>query len=135
MYLVLDGSVVLRMLPTAPCFDLQAQQQQQQQPASRAGGAGKGGDSSAEKAAGKGERLVGKGDVFGEAALFPGELGPRRRESVTTLSRVQAYVLNAAALAEIEDEYPEVPLCRLHVEYMSGPGIATASLCARQICC
>ncbi len=129
MYLVLDGSVVLRML-TASCFDLQAQQQQQ--PASRAG-AGRGGDSSAEKAAGKGERLVGKGDVFGEAALFPGELGPRRRESVMTLSRVQAYVLNAAALAEIEDEYPEVLLCRLHVEYTLGPGIATTSLCASQI--
>ena len=112
MYLVLDGSVVLRTRPTASCFDLQAQQQQQ--PASGAG-AGGGGGSGAEKAAGKGERLAGKGDVFGEAALFPGELGPRRRESVTTLSRVLAYVLKAAALEEIADEYPEVPLSRAHL--------------------
>jgi CRP-like cAMP-binding protein len=104
MYLVLDGSVVLRMRPTATSFA------QQQQPASMAG-AGRGGEAGAEKAAGKGERLAGKGDVFGEAALFPMELGPRRREGATALSRVLAYVLNAAALAEIADEYPEV---RLH---------------------
>ena len=104
MYLVLDGTVVIHTQQAASCSDLQAQEYQ---PATRAG-EGRDGDSEVLKATGKGERLIGKGDVFGEAGLFPAELGPHRRESVTTLSRVMAYVLNAAALQAIADEYPEV---------------------------
>ena len=125
MYLVVDGAVVLRTRFTAaPSTDPQAQQQQQQ----LAGSAGEGGDSgaAAKAAGGKGERLVGKGDVFGEAGLFPGELGPCRRESVTTLSRVSVYVLNAAALQEIEDEYPEVRL--RHSRVCWGPQAAESAL-------
>jgi CRP-like cAMP-binding protein len=113
MYLVVDGTVVLHTHLAPPCsertIELQAQQCEQQQ-ALRAN-EDRVGDSGVVKSAGKGKRLAGKGDVFGEAGLFPAELGPHRQESVTTLSRVMAYVLNAAALQEIAGEYPEVRLC------------------------
>ena len=56
-----------------------------------------------------GEGIVAKGDVFGEGGLFP-ELGPWRRESVSALTWVSAYTLNAAALRDITAEYPEVQL-------------------------
>jgi hypothetical protein len=138
MYLVLDGSVVLGPRPSAPQAQLQQQQQQQQQQqlqqqlqqqqqqqqqqlAAGAAGAGGAGDSGAAKAGGKGERLAAKGDVFGEAGLFPGELGPWRRESATTLSRVSVYVLKAAALQEIADEYPEVRPRRRHARAAGSP--------------
>ena len=55
-----------------------------------------------------GERVVTKGDVFGEGGLFPAELGPCRKESVSALTWVSAYTLNAAALLEISADYPEV---------------------------
>jgi CRP-like cAMP-binding protein len=69
--------------------------------------------SGAAEAAGKGERLVGRGDVFGEAGLFTDELGLLRRESAKTQSWVSVYVLTAAALRDIAVEYPEVRLCLL----------------------
>jgi CRP-like cAMP-binding protein len=55
-----------------------------------------------------GERITGKGDVFGEGGLFPEELGPIRLESAKALSFVSAYVLTAASMREIEAEYPAV---------------------------
>ena len=55
-----------------------------------------------------GERIAGKGDVFGESGLFPEELGPFRLESAKTLSFVSAFVLTAASLREIEAEYHAV---------------------------
>ncbi len=54
-----------------------------------------------------GDRIAGKGDVFGEGGLFL-ELGERRRESATALSWTSMYALNAASLLEIAKEYPEV---------------------------
>jgi CRP-like cAMP-binding protein len=111
MYLILDGSVVLHTRLTPPCFDLQAQQQH----AANRADEDRDGDSVVANTAAKGERFAGKGDVFGEAGLFPGELGSCRRECVTTLSRMTAYVMNAAALQEIADEYPEVLLCIVRV--------------------
>jgi hypothetical protein len=56
----------------------------------------------------EGERIAGKGDVFGEGGLFPEELGPLRLESARTLSFVSAFVLTAASMREIEAEYPAV---------------------------
>jgi CRP-like cAMP-binding protein len=103
MYLVLEGSVVLRsQLPTSG-FDPQGHAR----PPAKGAGEG-GGGSSLVRVAVKGEWLAGKGDVFGEAGLFPEELGPHRRESATTLSRITAYVLDEAALQDIANEYPEV---------------------------
>jgi CRP-like cAMP-binding protein len=64
-----------------------------------------------EKGEGKeamGERIAAKGDVFGEDGLFPKELGLLRRESATALTWVSVYVLSAAAVRDIECEYPEV---------------------------
>jgi hypothetical protein len=58
--------------------------------------------------------IVTKGDVFGEAGLFPEELGLCRRESVSALTWVCAYTLNSAALQEISAEYPEVQPTFLH---------------------
>ncbi len=55
-----------------------------------------------------GERIAGKGDVIGEGALFPEELGPLRLESAMALSFVSAFVLTAASMREIEAEYPAV---------------------------
>jgi CRP-like cAMP-binding protein len=55
-----------------------------------------------------GERIAAKGDVFGEGGLFPAELGLVRRESATALTWVSTYALSAAAIREIEAEYPEV---------------------------
>jgi CRP-like cAMP-binding protein len=55
-----------------------------------------------------GEGIVTKGGVFGESGLFPVELGPCRRESVSALTWVCAYTLNSAALLEISADYPEV---------------------------
>jgi CRP-like cAMP-binding protein len=55
-----------------------------------------------------GERIAGKGDVFGEGGIFPEELGPLRLESAKTLSFVSALVLTAASMREIEAEYPVV---------------------------
>jgi CRP-like cAMP-binding protein len=58
--------------------------------------------------------IVTKGDVFGEGGLFPAELGPCRRESVSALTWVSAYTLNSSALHEISAEYPEV---RCHTKF------------------
>ena len=55
-----------------------------------------------------GERIAAKGDVFGEGGLFPKELGLLRRESATALTWVSTYALSAAAIRDIEAEYPEV---------------------------
>ncbi len=98
LYLVVEGSVMLRSQPSS--VDLHEQQPQ----VAVTGDSGY----NVVKNAGKGERIAGNGDVFGEASLFPEELGPHRRESATTLSRMMAYTLNGAALQEIGDEYPEV---------------------------
>ena len=56
-----------------------------------------------------GEHIVSKGDIFGEGALFPSELGDWRQENAKALSWVSACVLSAAALREITAVYPEVP--------------------------
>ncbi len=104
MYFIVDGSVVLHAAPrhtaTSP---LELGPMQASQPLPQ-GSRTEGG---APTAAAAGERIAGKGDVFGEGGLFP-ELGTRRRESATALSWVSAYMLNAEALAEIAKEYPEV---------------------------
>jgi CRP-like cAMP-binding protein len=55
-----------------------------------------------------GERIAAKGDVFGEGGLFPKELGLIRRESATALTWVSTYALSAAAMQDIQTEYPEV---------------------------
>jgi CRP-like cAMP-binding protein len=87
MFFVLDGTVVVHA--NGPCA-LKAQDP----------------PGEADKVVGEG--IVTQGDVFGEAGLFPTELGPWRRESVSALTWVSAYTLNAAALRDISAEYPEV---------------------------
>ena len=105
MYFVEEGSVVLHMPFPAACVEPLSQPQHPPHVAGQCDGDGV---DSAAKAAGKGERIAGKGDVFGEGGLFPEELGPHRQESGTTLSRVSALVLSHSSLLEIADEYPEV---------------------------
>ena len=51
-----------------------------------------------------------KGDIFGEGCLFPDELGVHRRERASAVSIVSVYALQASALLEIAEEYPEVCL-------------------------
>jgi CRP-like cAMP-binding protein len=107
MFLVTEGAVVLhaggaRAPPDAPPGAPAAPPR----PAGAGGSAAAGGGDSGELAAG--ERIVGKGDVFGEAGLFPEELGAHRVESARTLSFVSALVLTAAAMREIREEYPVV---------------------------
>jgi CRP-like cAMP-binding protein len=56
------------------------------------------------------ERMLQKGDIFGEGCLFPDELGAHRRERASAVSIVSVYALQASALLEIAEEYPEVCL-------------------------
>ncbi len=106
MFLMLDGAVCLhagpRPLPSAERND------QQQRIAGQSGVTAKESEKSGAADMAAGERLVGKGDVFGEGGLFPEELGPLRLESARTLSFVSALVLTAASAREIEAEYPAV---------------------------
>ncbi len=103
MYLIVDGSVALHAAPrqAAPGLGGRTRQAPQQPPE----GFGENGGTTVESALG--ERIAGKGDVFGEGGLFP-ELGLRRRENATALSWVSVYMLNASTLLEIAKEYPEV---------------------------
>ena len=112
MFLIVDGSVVLHAAPRPGGPGPSGREgwtQTSQPPAQQLPeGSSKGGGTmvaTVESAAG--ERIAGKGDVFGEGGLFP-ELGLWRRESAMALSWVSAYVMNAAALLEIAREYPEV---------------------------
>jgi CRP-like cAMP-binding protein len=66
------------------------------------------GDAGCEREETIGERIAAKGDIFGEGGLFPKELGLVRRESATALTWVSTYALSAAAMQEVESEYPEV---------------------------
>ena len=102
MYLIVDGSVALHAAPRQGTPGFGGRSQAPQQPPE---GVGDDGCTTVESAVG--ERIAGKGDVFGEGGLFP-ELGLRRRESATALSWVSVYMLNASTLLEIAKEYPEV---------------------------
>ncbi len=95
MFFVIDGTVVVNA--TISC-DLRT--------VDHPAVAEAGGDDEGDQAVG--DKIVTKGDVFGEGGVFPAELGPCRRESVSALTWVSAYTLNAAALREISAEYPEV---------------------------
>ncbi len=107
MFLVVEGAVVLqagqRPPPSADKSDREISQQQ----------LGQDGKSNKEMNPGvadlaAGERIAGKGDVFGEGGLFPEDLGPIRLESAKALSFVSAFVLTAASMREIGAEYPAV---------------------------
>jgi CRP-like cAMP-binding protein len=107
MFLVVEGAVVVRAGPQSPVpaeksdSAVQLAQGGDQQPESSNAGA-------VNLAAGPGDRIAGKGDLFGEGGLFPEALGPIRLESAKTLSFVSAFILTAAAMREIEAEYPAV---------------------------
>ncbi len=104
MYFVVDGAaLVYTGLPVADPGPVA-------EPEPGGGGGGGGGDVVAgrARAARKGERIVGKGDVFGEGGLFTQELGRFRRESAEAMSWLSVYVLSASALREISAEHPEV---------------------------
>jgi CRP-like cAMP-binding protein len=104
MFLVVEGAVVVRAGPHSPA-PAEKSDQRGSQPA-------QGGDvqslnvGAVDLAAG--ERIVGKGDIFGEGGLFPEDLGSLRLESARTLSFVSAYILTAASMREIKAEYPAV---------------------------
>ena len=104
MFLVVEGAVCLHAGPRPP---VPAESDDQQQRTASQGGANEIRKFGAVNLA-AGERIAGKGDVFGEGALFPEELGPLRLESARTLSFVSALVLTAASMREIEAEYPAV---------------------------
>ena len=106
MFLVVEGAVCLHAGPRPP---VPAESDDQQQRTAAHGGANEIRKFGAVNLA-AGERIAGKGDVFGEGALFPEELGPLRLESARTLSFVSALVLTAASMREIEEEYPAVRL-------------------------
>ncbi len=117
MFFVVQGSVVLHAAPRAAAPGPRGRMQTHQPPAPEQlpGGFGKDGGTTVAAA---GERIAGKGDVFGEGGLFS-ELGMWRRENATALSWVSAYVLSAATLLEITKKYPEV--CRRGgVEALTG---------------
>jgi hypothetical protein len=105
MFLVVEGTVVLHAGPRAPASEKSENSDLGIQLAH--GGGNKGFNVGAVDLA-AGERIAGKGDVFGEGGLFPEELGPLRLESAKTLSFVSAFVLTAASMREIEAEYPAV---------------------------
>ncbi len=95
MYLIVEGAVVLYAGPAS----------------GRGGPLVQGGGKTSLNVArdlAAGERIAGKGDVFGESGLFPQELGLLRLESAKTLSFVSMFVLTAASMIEIEAEYPAV---------------------------
>ncbi len=107
MFLVVEGAVVLRAgagspSPTDKCDRGQAERGGKHELTAGAV------DLSA------GERIVKHGDLFGEGALFPEELGPFRLESATALSFVSAFILTAASTREIEAEYPTVNIFLSH---------------------
>ena len=120
MYLVVEGAVVLqsgKSLSTAadqPDRVTQLAQSESEH-----------GDDSNIAAAdlAAGERIAGKGDVFGEGGLFQKELGPLRLESAKTLSFTSAFILTAASMREIEAEYPAVN----HLS-CSGPALLCVSM-------
>jgi CRP-like cAMP-binding protein len=99
MFFLLEGSVVIYTGPRPPTISDKSDRGTQLPNKSLDVGA-------VDLAAG--ERIAGNGDVFGEGALFPEELGPLRLESVKALSFVSAFVLTAASMREIEAEYPAV---------------------------
>ncbi len=105
MFLVLEGAVVLYAGPRPPAPATESSRGTPQQPAVQ-------GENVEGKASGvdltAGERIASKGDVFGESGLFPGELGPHRLESARTLSFMSAFILTAASMQEIKEEYPAV---------------------------
>ena len=105
MFLIVEGGVVLHAGPHPP--PSAENSGVPQQPQRLQGGAQEGQLHGAVNLA-AGERIAGKGDVFGEGGLFPEELGPLRLESARTLSFVSALVLTAASMREIEAEYPAV---------------------------
>jgi CRP-like cAMP-binding protein len=108
MYFVVEGTVLIRTGPLISLTSAKAELQHKQHGNSEEESGGIGVEE-----AGKVERIVGKGDVFGEGGLFTQELGLLRRESAKTHSWVAVYVLTAAALRDIAVEYPEVSLCLL----------------------
>ena len=103
MFLVVQGAVVVRAGPRPP-----APAESSDSAVQLAQGGGRQKPNAIDLAAGPGDRIAGKGDVFGEGGLFPEALGPIRLESAKTLSFVSAFILTAAAMREIEAEYPAV---------------------------
>ena len=108
MFLVVDGAA--RVHTGLPLPSPTADPEDEDGGGGEGGGGGGGGDEGAWRAwaARAGERIVGKGDVFGEGGLFTRELGLFRRESAQAASWLSVYVLDAPALDRISLEYPEV---------------------------
>jgi CRP-like cAMP-binding protein len=114
MYFVVDGVVALHTtpgtsLPSEPGGGTRKQQppQEQQQHRPEGGSDNMGGVHQLEQTLPR-ERIAAKGDVFGESCLLPDEVGHHRRERASAVSTVSAYVLKAASLQDIAEEYPEV---------------------------
>lgn len=120
MYLIVEGAVVLHSSQRPPAPADKSDRSTQQQTQSH-GGTDRSTQQQAHSQGGRmlslkvgavdlaaGERIAGKGDVFGEGVLFPEALGPLRLESAKTLSFVSVFVLTAASMREIEAEYPAV---------------------------
>jgi hypothetical protein len=107
MFLVVEGAVVVHAGPRLSVPVEKSDRGIQLAQGGRGGGLNVG---AVDLAAG--ERIAGKGDLFGEGRLFPEELGPLRLESAKTLSFVSAFVLTAASMREIEAEYPAVHCLR-----------------------
>ncbi len=107
MFLVVEGAVVLRAGPRPPASAEKSDERGSQQAQGREQQGSNAVDLAA-GAGGPGERIAGKGDVFGEGGLFPEELGPIRLESAKALSFVSVFTLTVAFMREIEAEYPAV---------------------------
>ena len=114
MFLVVEGAVVVRAGPHSPA---PAEKSDQRGSHLVQSGDQKGSNAVdlAAGAGGPGERIAGKGDVFGEGGLFPEELGPIRLESAKALSFVSVLTLTAAFMREIEAEYPAVNCLNIYV--------------------
>ena len=107
MFLIVEGAVVLHAGPRPPApADKSDRAIPLAQGSGMPGAMIVGAKEAADLAAG--ERIAGKGDVFGEDGLFPEEMGTYRLESAKTLSFVSAFILTAASMLEIKAEYPAV---------------------------
>jgi CRP-like cAMP-binding protein len=126
MYLILEGAVVLNAGPRAPASAETSDRGISQQ-RTALGGSKLGLNVGASDLA-AGERIAGKGDVFGEGGLFPEEMGTYRLESAKTLSFVSAFVLTAASMREIEAECPAVNSLRSYaLACLCGPAFSCAT--------
>jgi CRP-like cAMP-binding protein len=111
MFLILEGAVVVHAGPQPPTAPVDEPERNVQRLLAH-GGSTRNLKVDAEGLA-VGERVAGKGDVFGESVLFPEELSPFRLESAKALSFVSAFVLTANSMQDIKLEYPMVSSCTL----------------------